>query len=105
VDRLEKTRSVAAWAVYAQRYASHIFEKHLSPNEAGMMKALVLGDRHAIPEHIRELFVRTGTAHVLAISGLHVGLIALVLVMVLRLGPWPRWVAYVAMVFFWEAMP
>lgn len=99
VDRLEKTRSVAAWAVYAQRYASHIFEKHLSPNEAGMMKALVLGDRHAIPEHIRELFVRTGTAHVLAISGLHVGLIALVLVMVLRLGPWPRWVAYVAMVF------
>jgi competence protein ComEC len=64
-----------------------------------MMKALVLGDRHAIPEHIRELFVRTGTAHVLAISGLHVGLIALVLVMVLRLGPWPRWVAYVAMVF------
>jgi ComEC/Rec2-related protein len=39
--------------------------------------ALVLGDRSLLDDNQREAFVRTGTAHLLAISGLHVGLLAM----------------------------
>jgi len=48
-----------------------------SPGELnGLFKALVLGDRTGLEPRQRETFARTGTAHLLAISGLHVGLVA-----------------------------
>ena len=42
----------------------------------GVMKALTTGDRSTIPDDVREVFTRSGTAHLLAISGLHVGFVA-----------------------------
>ncbi len=41
-----------------------------------ILKALVIGDRSAIDPELRQVFQRTGTGHLLAISGLHVGLVA-----------------------------
>lgn len=40
----------------------------------GLFVALVLGDRSGLDPSVRQAFARTGTAHLLAISGLHVGL-------------------------------
>ncbi len=45
--------------------------------QRGLIKALVLGDRADIDAAQREILQRSGTAHLLAISGLHVGLVAL----------------------------
>ncbi len=42
----------------------------------GLLRALVVGDRGAIEASDRQLLVETATAHLLAISGLHVGLVA-----------------------------
>ena len=44
--------------------------------QAGLVRGLFLGDRRGIPRAVRERFTTAGTAHILAISGLHVGLIA-----------------------------
>jgi competence protein ComEC len=38
--------------------------------------SLLLGDRTSLSEDVRSAFVETGTMHVLAISGLHVGILA-----------------------------
>jgi len=54
------------------------------------MRAILLGDRTGIPEHIRELFVKTGTAHILAISGLHVGIVAGLFLVFVRILPVSR---------------
>jgi competence protein ComEC len=43
-----------------------------------LLKALVLGDRSAISKALRDDFNRSGVGHVLAISGLHVGMVAAV---------------------------
>ena len=51
-------------------------EKVLAPEHAGIVKALVLGDRRGISEDLRESFQRAGLGHLLAISGLHVGIVA-----------------------------
>ncbi|MGD0290629.1 MAG: DNA internalization-related competence protein ComEC/Rec2 [Candidatus Binataceae bacterium] len=40
------------------------------------MRALIIGDRSGIDESIRERFALTGMAHVLVISGLHLGFVA-----------------------------
>ncbi|WP_066964248.1 DNA internalization-related competence protein ComEC/Rec2 [Microbulbifer sp. Q7] len=44
--------------------------------EAPLIRALLLGDRSDIDTRTQALLQRTGTAHLLAISGLHVGMVA-----------------------------
>ena len=51
----------------------------LFPNNAALVRALVLGDRSLIGEEMREQLNITGTAHLISISGLHVTLLALAL--------------------------
>lgn len=43
---------------------------------AGILAALIVGDRQAISQEQMSLLVDTGTVHLMAISGLHVGFIA-----------------------------
>ncbi|HPI19039.1 MAG TPA: ComEC/Rec2 family competence protein [Candidatus Kapabacteria bacterium] len=45
-------------------------------NTVGLATALITGDKTQIPTDVRNNFSYTGTAHLLAISGFHIGLIA-----------------------------
>ena len=45
-------------------------------NAIGLIKALTIGDRHEVNNKQWDVFRKTGTVHLLAISGLHIGLIA-----------------------------
>ncbi|MCZ6597304.1 MAG: ComEC/Rec2 family competence protein [Planctomycetota bacterium] len=47
---------------------------------AGLAPALILGDRGGLDPELADLFTRTGTRHMLAVSGLHVGLFFLFVV-------------------------
>jgi competence protein ComEC len=50
----------------------------------GVVAALVLGSRKSLDPQIKEAYANTGAIHVLAVSGLHVGLIYLVLQFLLK---------------------
>jgi competence protein ComEC len=56
------------------------------------MRALIIGDRGAIDRTLREEFALTGMAHMLVISGLHLGFVASVAFLLIRLLclPFPR---------------
>lgn len=41
-----------------------------------IIEAMTIGNQKAIPQTIRDDFAKTGTSHILAISGLHVGMVA-----------------------------
>ncbi|MCS7211347.1 MAG: ComEC/Rec2 family competence protein, partial [Chloroherpetonaceae bacterium] len=61
------------------------------------IKGVMLGDRSDISDEVRAAFQKTGTIHVLAISGLHIGLIALVLNLFLqrlKISQVGKWVAF-----------
>lgn len=51
----------------------------LDAAERALVKALVLGQRDELDPAINQAFVRSGTVHVLAVSGMHVGLIYVLL--------------------------
>lgn len=64
------------------------------PDEAALMRALLLGYREDLPERIHDAFARTGTLHIVAVSGMHVGIVAVLLTMLLSAAgvPRDRWV-------------
>ncbi len=47
-----------------------------SPDVTGAIHGMVLGLRHQTPEDIEEPFQQTGTLHLFAVAGLHVGIMA-----------------------------
>ena len=53
-----------------------LIEKSCLPEQRGILKALVVGKKNEISPFVREAFNNAGTGHVLAISGLHIGIIA-----------------------------
>ena len=57
------------------RLASHL-ETILAAPESALAIALITGDKSLIPQTTIEAILDTGLAHILAISGLHVGLMA-----------------------------
>lgn len=42
---------------------------------AGIVSAMVLGDKSGLSDEVKQLYQENGIAHVLAISGLHISLI------------------------------
>ncbi|HSG47878.1 MAG TPA: DNA internalization-related competence protein ComEC/Rec2 [Longimicrobiales bacterium] len=54
------------------------------PREAPMVEALLLAERGSLDREVRDAFTRTGAAHLLAISGFHVGILAGWVVLLLR---------------------
>jgi competence protein ComEC len=54
-----------------------------SKDNSGIIKALLTGDKSFIARETKRDFAETGTAHVLAISGLHIGIIATVIIILL----------------------
>ena len=59
-------------------------DSELSGESQAVMKALTIGERGGISPSLREVFNRCGIGHLLAISGLHVGIIAVVLMGALK---------------------
>ncbi len=62
-----------------ERLRTHIrnfIEREAHPPSSGIIKALVLGERGDVSEEITEQFTTTGIAHLLAISGDHLGIVA-----------------------------
>ncbi len=59
-----------------QRPVRAFFQNNLTPEKAALFRALILGERQGITWDLREPFNRTGLGHVLAVSGLHIGLVA-----------------------------
>lgn len=49
-----------------------------------VLAALTLGDKSGMTPSIRELYARTGTSHVLALSGLHLGMLISLLMLLMR---------------------
>jgi len=78
-----------AWthiAIWRQRLTDRLSVVASDCAHLGLIKALTIGDGSGISQHEWEVFRKTGTTHLVVISGSHIGLIAgLVYVLVLKL--------------------
>ncbi|MGC1273004.1 MAG: ComEC/Rec2 family competence protein, partial [Planctomycetaceae bacterium] len=63
---------------------SVFFAEYLSEKNGPIGAAMILGDRSAMPLDVRDAYVASGAMHILAISGLNVGIFAVVLMTIGR---------------------
>ena len=62
-----------------REYCSSVYDGIYSERDAGILKAMVLGEKKDMDEDIKELYKRNGISHILSISGLHVSFIGMFL--------------------------
>lgn len=67
-----------------------LLSRHVSQEHSGLAAALLLGLREQLDLERNEQFLETGMIHVLSISGLHIGMVAALLFLLLRVGWVPQ---------------
>ncbi|MBI3991606.1 MAG: ComEC family competence protein, partial [Candidatus Omnitrophica bacterium] len=85
-----KSLPVTRWLFTAKDRMEFLVNRHLPSEEAGFLLATLLGERNNLSADINQAFMNTGTMHVIAISGLHVVLIAFILIIALKAVRVPR---------------
>ena len=65
-----------AWVEKLRRISARRLDRFFSPPVDSLLKALILGIRKDLPENFRDDFIKTGTAHLIAISGMNITLVA-----------------------------
>lgn len=105
ISRVGETRCLTTFFSGIRRQIEIKIDKsHLPIPVADFLNAVVLGDKSGIDDSVRLSFANGGTAHMLALSGLHLGIIAGFLLLLL----WPlktigkyKWTYGIAIVLVW----
>jgi ComEC/Rec2-related protein len=72
------------------RHSQSFLRKHMSTRNADLMYSMLFGDRSTLDGDLSEGFRLTGLAHILSVSGLHVGILVGLLGLLLKLCRVPR---------------
>ncbi|HXZ88132.1 MAG TPA: DNA internalization-related competence protein ComEC/Rec2, partial [Candidatus Binataceae bacterium] len=75
----------AAMIEKIRKHIGAFIDTNLHYPENAEMRALIIGDRGSVDESLRQSFALTGMAHLLVISGLHLGFVAAVAFFAVRL--------------------
>ncbi|MCX5708661.1 MAG: ComEC/Rec2 family competence protein [Candidatus Omnitrophica bacterium] len=61
------------------------FEKNLSPICSGVIEAMTIGEERNVPVKVYKDMVRSGTVHILVVSGSNVGVVGFIIVLLLKI--------------------
>ena len=78
VERVAEDRAspVMGWIYRVRARALEVFASSLPAEEAALVGGVVLGADESMPLPMKQVFARTGTTHILAVSGFNVALVA-----------------------------
>ncbi|MEW6170649.1 MAG: ComEC/Rec2 family competence protein, partial [Candidatus Omnitrophota bacterium] len=63
----------------------NIISQSMPSLQAGFLNAILLGDRESLSKTLNGAFIKTGTAHIIAISGFNVGIVAIIFWILLKI--------------------
>ncbi len=98
----EKVSFFQASALSVKQRLSNALRAYLPEREGNLLVGMLFGERRALDTLTEKMFTASGVSHLLAVSGLHVGLIAALLWGLWRrlgLGGWPVFLATVLFLF------
>lgn len=71
----EEFSSIENLAQKANTLIAEVFTKHLQSDTSALCKALCIADKSDLTSTVKKDFSRAGASHILAVSGMHVGII------------------------------
>lgn len=84
----DKARTPMYYAALMQAAVSERMDRlRMNPDNLAVAKAMTIGMRQNLSPELRDTYSLTGASHLLAVSGLHVGIVALLINALLRLLP------------------
>jgi competence protein ComEC len=84
-------RGIQATAQHCQRALHNKYqEMGIEGKELGIVSALTLGYREELDKDVQQSFSASGAMHVLAVSGLHTGIVWGIMMWILTLGGWRK---------------
>jgi len=81
---------LASFSLSARDKIKEITKQTLPPPYNSLLIGMLLGEKSFIPPHLKEVFAEAGVMHILAVSGLHVGIIAMALLAFLSILRLPK---------------
>ncbi len=76
LDELEVLEAAPPWSRF-RAWLRSLFDRDMRPEVGGLLGAIVLGRRESAPDGLVLLLQRSGTAHLLAISGQHLVIVTM----------------------------
>jgi competence protein ComEC len=96
-----KTNPILKFSHSLQKHFNNTLQNSIIDSTAlGVANALIIGEKNLLDDELKTFYANTGTIHILAVSGLHVGAIYLALLFVLGFLPnkqWVKWLKAVAL--------
>ncbi|MDE6567689.1 MAG: ComEC family competence protein, partial [Lachnospiraceae bacterium] len=85
-----------------KRRLQSVIQESLPQRQAGMVQTMLLGDKSALDQDVRQLYQQNGIGHLLAISGLHITILCMAFYHLLLFLRFPRMAAVpVTIVMLW----
>lgn len=72
------SQSIGLSLIRKRQRLARFIDESVQERSGSILKALLIGDRSGITDTVRNIFNRAGVGHLLAISGLHIGIVATV---------------------------
>jgi len=85
-----RTWNLRRWVERIRGHGNRLLSQYVAPERSALAAAVLLGTREQLDPEQKQAFMETGTVHLLAVSGLHLGMLAGSLLWVLRRLPVPR---------------
>ncbi len=82
------------FALFLKEKIGKIFSRYTNAWAASILEAMVLGEKRNIPPAVTNLMMKTGTIHILVVSGFNVGIVASFILMFLKLARIQRQMRY-----------
>jgi len=103
-DTIRKIKSrqgnpLVYFALKIRQRLKRIVNENLSILAAAIINAVLLGQRSGLPKEIMEVLANTGTVHIIAISGLHLGIVAFIVLIALKLIRIDKRLRYIVTIF------
>jgi competence protein ComEC len=80
-DKGSKIKKISLWI---KRKIENVIFKYVSHGATGILDAMILGERSHIPGFIIDSMVKSGTIHILVVSGFNVGIVAFAVILTLK---------------------
>lgn len=82
--------TIGKWPQLVREKMTEIISENVDPDNRGILAAMIAGDKSLLDSYQQDLFNNSGTSHILAVSGLHVGILLLFLTFFLKRLRLPR---------------